>query len=90
MPKPKVPYAGDAALKRLLDRYCSPAPFHIPRMRFRGEIVSPSRQASSIKTIESLWPNGLPTFDNGSEERVFSSLDGIVEQRRPFRPARRR
>lgn len=71
MPKPKFPYAGDAALKRLLERYRCPAPFHVVRMRFWGEIVSPSLQASPIKTIENLWPNGLPTFDDGGEANAF-------------------
>lgn len=71
MPKPKFPYAGDAALKRLLERYHCPAPFHVVRMRFWGEIVSPSLQASPIKTIESLWPNGLPTFEDGNEANAF-------------------
>jgi hypothetical protein len=71
MPKPKFPYAGDAILKRLLERYHCPAPFHVVRMRFWGEIVSPSFQASPIKTIESFWPNGLPTFDNGDEANAF-------------------
>ena len=71
MPKPKFPYVGDAALKRLLVRYGCPAPFHVVRMRFWGEIVSPSLQASPIKTIESLWPRGLPTFDNAAEANAF-------------------
>ncbi len=71
MPKPKFPYAGDAALKRLLERYRSPAPFHVVRMRFWGEIVSPSLKASPIKTIESFWPNGLPTFNDGEEANAF-------------------
>ena len=71
MPKPKFPYAGDAALKRLLERYRCPAPFHVVRMRFWGEIVSPSLQASPIKTIESLWPSGLPTFDDAAEANGF-------------------
>ena len=71
MPKPKFPYAGDAALKRLLERYRCPAPFHIVRMRFWGEIVSPSLKASPIKTIESLWQNGLPTFKDGEEANAF-------------------
>ncbi len=30
MPKPKFPYAGDAALKRLLERYRCPLPFAKP------------------------------------------------------------
>jgi hypothetical protein len=71
MPKPKFPYAGDAALKRLLERYRCPAPFHVVRMRFWGEIVSPSLKASPIKTIESFWPNGLPTFNDGEEANAF-------------------
>ena len=71
MPKPKFPYAGDAALKRLLERYRCPAPFHVARMRFWGEIVSPSLQASPIKTIESLWPSGLPPFNNRDEANAF-------------------
>lgn len=71
MPKPKFPYAGDAALKRLLERYDCPAPFHVVRMRFWGEIVSPSLQASPINTIESLWPSGLPTFEGGEEANAF-------------------
>ena len=71
MPKPKFPYTGDAPLKRLLERYRCPAPFHVVRMRFWGEIVSPSLQASPIKTIESFWPNGLPTFRDGAETNAF-------------------
>jgi hypothetical protein len=71
MAKPRFPYAGDAALKRLLERYSCPFPFHVVRMRLWGEIVSPSLQASPIKTIESLWPNGLPIFDNGDEANAF-------------------
>ena len=71
MAKPKFPYAGDAALKRLLDRYRCPYPFHVVRMRFWGEIVSPSFKASPLKTIESLWPDGLPTFEDGTEANAF-------------------
>jgi hypothetical protein len=71
MPKPRFPYAGDAALKRLLERCRCPVPFHVVRMRFWGEIVSPSLQASPIKTIESFWPNGLPTFEDDKEANAF-------------------
>jgi hypothetical protein len=71
MPKPKFPYAGDATLKRLLERHGCPAPFHVVRMRFWGEIVSLLLQASPIKTIESFWPNGLPRFVDGEEANTF-------------------
>ena len=40
-------------------------------MRFWGEIVSPSRHASPIKTIENLWTSGLPTFDDAAEANAF-------------------
>ncbi len=71
MPKPKFPYAGDGAIQKLLTRYGCPTPLHVVRMRFWGEIVSPSLQASPIKTIESFWPHGLPTFDDGEEANAF-------------------
>jgi len=71
MPKPTFPYAGDAALKALLKRYGCPFPLHVVRMRFWGEIVSPSLQASPVKTIETFWPTGLPTFKNSAEANAF-------------------
>lgn len=78
MPKPKFPYAGDGAIRKLLERHRCPTPFHVVRMRFWGEIVSPSLQASPIKTIESFWPNGLPTFGNADEANAFfQSLIGL-------------
>jgi hypothetical protein len=78
MAKPKFPYAGDAALKRLLDRYQCPFPFHFVRMRFWGEIVSPSFKASPIKTIKGLWPDGLPIFEDGAEANpFFQALMGL-------------
>lgn len=71
MTKPKFPYPGDGPLKRFLERYHCPVPFHVVRMQFWGEIVSPSLQASPIKTIQSLWPNGLPTFGDSEEANTF-------------------
>jgi len=40
-------------------------------MRFSGEIVSQSLQASPIKTIESLWQNGRPNFEDGEEANAL-------------------
>ena len=71
MTKLKFPHAGNTDLKRLLERHNCPAPFHVVRMRFWGAIVSPALQASPIKTIESFWPNGLPTFDDRDEANAF-------------------
>lgn len=78
MTKPKFPYSGDGPLKRFLERYDCPAPFHVVRMRFWGEIVSPSFQTSPIKTIQGLWPDGLPAFgDNEEANAFFQTLMGL-------------
>jgi hypothetical protein len=78
MAKPKFPYVGDAAMRRFLKLHSCPTPFHIVRMRFWGEIVSPSLQVSPIKTISSLWPDGLPTIENGDEaNQFFQTLMGM-------------
>ena len=76
--KSKFPYAGDGAIRKLLLRHHCPTPFHVVRMRFWGEIVSPSLQASPTKTIESFWPEGLPIFDNAEEANgFFQALMGL-------------
>lgn len=78
MAKPKFPYVGDAAMRRFLKLHNCPTPFHVARMRFWGEIVSPSLNVSPVKTISSLWPDGLPTFENGDEaNRFFQTLMGL-------------
>ncbi len=78
MAKPKFPYVGDAAMRRFLKLHNCPTPFHVARMRFWGEIASPSLQVSPVKTISSLWPDGLPTFENGDEtNRFFQTLMGL-------------
>ena len=71
MAKQKVPYAGDGAIQKLLKRYGCPTPFHVVRMRFWGEIVSPGQKVSPAKTIESFWPAGLPTFKSADEANAF-------------------
>ncbi len=71
MAKPKSTYAGDGAIQKLLSRYGCPTPFHVVRMRFWGEIVSPAQKVSPVKTIEALWPAGLPTFDSAEEANAF-------------------
>lgn len=60
MSKPKFPYAGDADLKRLLERYRYPAPFHVVRMRFWGDIVSRLVQAQGTDDIGECRSNPVP------------------------------
>lgn len=71
MARLKFPYAGDGAIQKLLTRSGCPTPFHVVRMRFWGEIVSPAQKVSPVKTIEALWPAGLPTFDSAEEANAF-------------------
>jgi len=65
---------GDGAVQKLLTRYGCPTPFHVVRMRFWGKIVSPAQKVSPVKTIESLWPAGLPTFDSAEEADAFFQI----------------
>jgi hypothetical protein len=71
MPKRKAAYAGDDAVKRLLQRYRCPAPFHVVRMRFWGAIASPSFDVSPITAIQGLWSNGPPEFKDAREANTF-------------------
>jgi hypothetical protein len=71
MPKSKSDYAGDAAVKRLLQRYRCPAPFHVVRMRFWGAIASPSFEVSAITTMQRLWSKGPPEFADVHEANAF-------------------
>jgi len=74
-------YVGDGAIQKLLKRYGRPTPFHVVRMRFWGEIVSPAQKVSPVKTIESLWPAGLPTFEGADEANTFfQALMGLWNQ----------
>lgn len=71
-------YPGDAALNRLLQRCHCTTPVHVIRMRFWGEIVSPSFSASPLKSINALWTYDRPTFSAPVEANVlFRSLAGL-------------
>jgi hypothetical protein len=71
MAKSKPADTSDAAVKRLLERYGCPAPFHVVRMRFWGAIASPSFEVSPITTMQRLWSNGPPEFANVREANAF-------------------
>ena len=73
-----VKYVGDAAVKQLLAKYLCPTPFHVVRMRFLGEIVSPAIGIGPGKTINSFWPGGMPDFSSRLEsENLFGALMGL-------------
>jgi hypothetical protein len=79
-------YLGDDATRRLLLRYGCPTPFHVVRMRYWGEIVSPSLPKYPIRIIESLWPGGLPTFGSPDEAAAFfQAMFGLWNHLAEFR-----
>lgn len=86
MRKPNPPYIGDAATRRFLERYRCPTPFHVVRMRFWGEIVGPSLKVSPVATVQGLWPDGLPEFENECEANdFFQTMLGLWNRMAKFR-----
>jgi len=71
MKKPNLPYIGDSVMRRFLERHGCSKPFHVVRMRFWGEIVSPSLKVSPVATVQGLWPAGLPEFANERDANDF-------------------
>ncbi len=55
--------ANELALERLLRRCHCKTPLHVIRVRFWGEIVSPSVPASPLRSINALWSCDPPTFE---------------------------
>ena len=73
--KPKLTYVGDAKVRALLEVYACPVPLHAVKARFMGTIASPKVGASPLRTIEDLWPGGLPTFESTDEaDRLMQAL----------------
>ena len=78
MKKRSLRYAGDKAVRALLERYACPTPFHVVRTRLLGNIATPKLDASPLRAIESCWEGELPEFDNvGAANELFESLMGL-------------
>jgi len=56
--------ANDDEVRRLLERYACPVPFHEVRTRFLGNIASPIMAASPMDQVKALWGGELPEFDS--------------------------
>jgi hypothetical protein len=56
--------ASDTEVRRLLDRYGCPTPFHAVRTRFLGNIASPLLAASPLDQVKALWGGDLPEFED--------------------------
>ena len=78
MKKRSLRYAGDKAVRALLERYACPTSFHVIRTRLLGNIATPRLDASPLRAIESCWEGELPGFDNvGAASELFESLMGL-------------
>ena len=78
MKKRSLRYAGDKAVRALLERYACPTSFHVIRTRLLGNIATPKLDASPLRAIESFWEGELPGFDNvGAASELFESLMGL-------------
>ena len=93
MAKPKLTYVGDAKVRALLDAYDCPVPLHAVRARFMGNIASPVLGASPLRSIESLWPGGLPTFESTNEanrllQALMSLWNHLARHQKPTKPFR--
>lgn len=92
------PSASDDEIRRLLDRYRCPIPFHAVRTRFLGNIASPGPQASPMRMLGALWGGELPAFDSieDANELIGALVMGLwnrltrhQERSAPFRLTRR-
>jgi hypothetical protein len=88
---------GEATVKKLLERYSCPVPFHEVRTRFLGNIATPQFSASPLVIIKELWGGELPTFDSLDEaneligalvQGLWNDLTQHQKRSQPFRLTR--
>lgn len=64
--KQKQAGPSDADIKRLLERYACPVPFHAVRTRFLGALAAPEL-TPPMQIVAGLWDGELPAFDSTEE-----------------------
>src|SRR3954470_14718420 len=89
--------ASDTDVRRLLDQYRCPTPFHAVRTRFLGSLASPALSASPLDQVKALWGGNLPEFEDmeAANELVSALVMGLwnrltahQERKHPFRLTR--
>jgi hypothetical protein len=89
--------ASDTEVRRLLDHYGCPTPFHAVRTRFLGNIASPLLGASPLDQVNALWGGELPEFPDldAANELVGALVMGLwnrltahQDRKHPFRLTR--
>ena len=76
--------ASDTDVRRLLDQYRCPTPFHAVRTRFLGSVTSPLG-ASPLDQVKALWGGDLPEFENvaAANEPISALVTLCLRHRAP-------
>ena len=75
MKSPKIPYVGDKRIRKQLQAFKCPTPFHAVRTRFLAHIATPRFDVSPTGAIKDLWDGDLPEFENTEEANdLFQGL----------------
>lgn len=75
----KKPRSGNLKatdIKRLLQRYDCPLPYHAVRARFLGCIACPSIGTYPVQALEALWDGAMPEFE--SIEDANELMQGLI------------
>ncbi|MCH8302861.1 MAG: hypothetical protein IH912_08920 [Proteobacteria bacterium] len=73
-PRPGIVRAAD--IKRLLQRYDCPMPYHAVRARFLGSIACPAIDTRPMQVVQGLWDGDMPAFE--SEEDANELIQALV------------
>ena len=79
MARPKIPAADEKQIRRLLERYACPVPYHEVRTRLLGNIAAPVMSASPLRVIQDLWGGELPEFEDmdDANELIGALVNGM-------------
>jgi hypothetical protein len=94
---PKPPAVNEAHVRRLLEKYACPVPYHEVRTRFLGNIATPNMTVSPISVVKDLWGGEFPPFDSMDDlnellsvlvNGLWNSLTLHQKRTEPFRLAK--
>jgi|SRR5690606_4708927 hypothetical protein len=76
--KPKPPAADEKHIRRLLEKYSCPVPYHEVRTRFLGSIATPV-PVQPLQIVKDLWGGELPEFESmdAVNELIGALINGL-------------
>ncbi len=75
--KPKPPAADEKHIRRLLEKYSCPVPYHEVRTRFLGNIATPM-PVQPLRIVKDLWGAALPEFE--SMDAVNELIGALINE----------